>query len=115
MELCFVGPVLCLDMLLVHSKCGPRLSAAASEKLKNRYVLMRTGAREHERESDKRPSIPITVRYVELRDMYLAEEHHDCIQICQEQLKTTVIHPSSISQHFLINTPGMDFRLNLLT
>ncbi|CAF94248.1 unnamed protein product, partial [Tetraodon nigroviridis] len=48
-----------------RAKCGPRLSAAASEKLKNRYVLMRTGAREHERETDKRPSIPITVRYVQ--------------------------------------------------
>lgn len=44
------------------SKCGPRLSAVAAEKLKNRYVLMRSGAREHERETDKRPSIPITVR-----------------------------------------------------
>lgn len=45
-------------------KCGPRLSAAAAEKLKNRYVVMRSGAREHERETDKRPSIPITVRCV---------------------------------------------------
>lgn len=53
-------------MFALCSKCGPRLSAAASEKLKNRYVLMRTGAREHERESDKRPSIPITVRYVQI-------------------------------------------------
>uniref|UniRef100_A0A8C5AXQ0 DNA replication licensing factor MCM5 n=1 Tax=Gadus morhua TaxID=8049 RepID=A0A8C5AXQ0_GADMO len=46
-------------------KCGPRLSAAAAEKLKNRYVVMRSGAREHERESDKRASIPITVRQLE--------------------------------------------------
>lgn len=46
------------------SKCGPRLSAAAAEKLKNRYVVMRSGARDHERETDKRASIPITVRYV---------------------------------------------------
>lgn len=45
-----------------NRKCGPRLSAAAAEKLKNRYVVMRSGAREHERESDKRASIPITVR-----------------------------------------------------
>lgn len=52
-----------LDLMFAHSKCGPRLSAAAAEKLKNRYVVMRSGAREHERESDKRPSIPITVRY----------------------------------------------------
>ncbi|MBN3314918.1 MCM5 factor, partial [Atractosteus spatula] len=48
-----------------RTKCGPRLSAEAAEKLKNRYVLMRSGAREHERESVKRPSIPITVRQLE--------------------------------------------------
>lgn len=47
-------------------KCGPRLSVAAAEKLKNRYVVMRSGAREHERESDRRASIPITVRWVAL-------------------------------------------------
>ncbi|XP_053577356.1 DNA replication licensing factor MCM5 [Bombina bombina] len=46
-------------------KCGPRLSAEAAEKLKNRYILMRSGAREHERESEKRSSIPITVRQLE--------------------------------------------------
>nr|XP_033785334.1 DNA replication licensing factor MCM5 isoform X2 [Geotrypetes seraphini] len=46
-------------------KCGPRLSAAAAEKLKNRYILMRSGAREHERESERRSSIPITVRQLE--------------------------------------------------
>lgn len=51
--------------MFAHSKCGPRLSAAAAEKLKNRYVVMRSGAREHERESDKKPSIPITVRQLE--------------------------------------------------
>uniref|UniRef100_A0A3Q2G980 DNA replication licensing factor MCM5 n=1 Tax=Cyprinodon variegatus TaxID=28743 RepID=A0A3Q2G980_CYPVA len=48
-----------------RTKCGPRLSPAAAEKLKNRYVVMRSGAREHERETDKRPSIPITVRQLE--------------------------------------------------
>ncbi|XP_015687244.1 DNA replication licensing factor MCM5 [Protobothrops mucrosquamatus] len=46
-------------------KCGPRLSAEAAEKLKNRYILMRSGAREHERESDRRSNIPITVRQLE--------------------------------------------------
>jgi len=45
--------------------CGPRLSEAAGEKLKNRYVLMRSGTREHELEMDKRLSIPITVRQLE--------------------------------------------------
>ncbi|XP_030815776.1 DNA replication licensing factor MCM5 [Camarhynchus parvulus] len=46
-------------------KCGPRLSAGAAEKLKNRYVLMRSGTRQHEQESDRRSSIPITVRQLE--------------------------------------------------
>ncbi|KAL7982367.1 hypothetical protein Chor_009965 [Crotalus horridus] len=48
-----------------RAKCGPRLSAEAAEKLKNRYILMRSGAREHERESDRRSNIPITVRQLE--------------------------------------------------
>ncbi|XP_057276607.1 DNA replication licensing factor MCM5 [Pezoporus wallicus] len=46
-------------------KCGPRLSAAAAEKLKYRYILMRNGTRQHEQESDRRSSIPITVRQLE--------------------------------------------------
>ncbi|KAK3932833.1 DNA replication licensing factor Mcm5 [Frankliniella fusca] len=46
-------------------RCGPRLSESAGEKLKNRYVLMRSGTREHEIETDKRMSIPITVRQLE--------------------------------------------------
>ncbi|KAK4832841.1 hypothetical protein QYF61_025861 [Mycteria americana] len=45
-----------------RTKCGPRLSAAAAEKLKNRYILMRSGTRQHEQESDRRSSIPITIR-----------------------------------------------------
>lgn len=45
-------------------KCGPRLSEGAAEKLKNRYVLMRGGAGEHERETGRKTSIPITVRCV---------------------------------------------------
>ncbi|XP_032221696.2 DNA replication licensing factor mcm5-A [Nematostella vectensis] len=47
------------------SKCGPRLSESAAEKLKNRYVLMRSGAKEHERDTEKKISIPITVRQLE--------------------------------------------------
>ncbi len=50
--------------IFVFSKCGPRLSEGAAEKLKNRYVLMRNGAGEHERETGKKTSIPITVRLV---------------------------------------------------
>ncbi|XP_064602896.1 DNA replication licensing factor mcm5-like [Liolophura sinensis] len=49
----------------VRGKCGPRLSAEAAEKLKNRYVLMRNGAGEYERETGKKVSIPITVRQLE--------------------------------------------------
>ena len=48
--------------LSVSSRCGPRLSEAAAEKLKNRYVLMRSGVREHEMDTEKRLNIPITVR-----------------------------------------------------
>ncbi|XP_026696796.1 DNA replication licensing factor MCM5 [Athene cunicularia] len=48
-----------------RTKCGPRLSAAAAEKLKNRYILMRNGTRQHEQESDRRSSIPITIRQLE--------------------------------------------------
>ncbi|XP_066992931.2 DNA replication licensing factor Mcm5 [Anabrus simplex] len=48
-----------------RTRCGPRLSEAAGEKLKNRYVLMRGGTREHELETEKRLSIPITVRQLE--------------------------------------------------
>ncbi|OXB55991.1 hypothetical protein ASZ78_009673 [Callipepla squamata] len=48
-----------------RTKCGPRLSEAAAEKLKNRYILMRSGSRQHEQENDRRSSIPITVRQLE--------------------------------------------------
>ena len=48
-----------------RSRCGPRLSKEACDKLQNRYVLMRSGARSHERESEKKTSIPITVRQLE--------------------------------------------------
>uniref|UniRef100_A0A5F9CBN1 DNA replication licensing factor MCM5 n=1 Tax=Oryctolagus cuniculus TaxID=9986 RepID=A0A5F9CBN1_RABIT len=48
-----------------RAKCGPRLSAEAAEKLKNRYIIMRSGARQHERDSARRSSIPITVRQLE--------------------------------------------------
>ena len=48
-----------------RKKCGPRLSEDAAEKLKNRYILMRNGASEYERETGKRITIPITVRQLE--------------------------------------------------
>uniref|UniRef100_T1J5Z2 DNA replication licensing factor MCM5 n=1 Tax=Strigamia maritima TaxID=126957 RepID=T1J5Z2_STRMM len=48
-----------------RTRCGPRLSKEAGNKLKNRYVLMRNGAKECEHGSDKKLAIPITVRQLE--------------------------------------------------
>ncbi|XP_077300178.1 minichromosome maintenance 5 [Arctopsyche grandis] len=48
-----------------RSRCGPRLSATAGEKLRSRYVLMRSGTVQLEKASEKRLSIPITVRQLE--------------------------------------------------
>ncbi|KAH7645851.1 DNA replication licensing factor mcm5-A [Dermatophagoides farinae] len=48
-----------------RSHCGPRLSAAAAEKLKRQYVIMRNGSREQEKESSKKSPIPITIRQLE--------------------------------------------------
>jgi len=48
-----------------RARCGPRLSTAAADKLKNKYVLMRSGTKEVEAETDKRIAIPITVRQLE--------------------------------------------------
>ena len=45
------------------SKCGPRLSETASEKLRNQYVVMRNGTSIYEREVGKKTAIPITVRW----------------------------------------------------
>lgn len=49
-------------LILSYSTCGPRISDKAANKLKNRYVLMRSGTRAHEMETDKKTNIPITVR-----------------------------------------------------
>ncbi|XP_050508532.1 DNA replication licensing factor Mcm5 [Diabrotica virgifera virgifera] len=48
-----------------RTRCGPRLNPDAAEKLKRRYVMMRSGASQHEKEADKKSSIPITVRQLE--------------------------------------------------
>ncbi len=47
---------------MLISKCGPRLSESASEKLRNQYVVMRNGTSIYEREVGKKTAIPITVR-----------------------------------------------------
>lgn len=48
-----------------RTHCGPRLSADAGEKLRSRYVLMRSGAQQQEKATDKRMTIPLTVRQLE--------------------------------------------------
>ena len=48
-----------------RSRCGPRLSEEAAEKLKNKYVMMRSSTREQEEQTEKRTAIPITVRQLE--------------------------------------------------
>ncbi len=48
-----------------RSRCGPRLSSEAAEKLKNQYVTMRSSTREQEEQTEKRGAIPITVRQLE--------------------------------------------------
>lgn len=58
----FATKALILAYVFENRHCGPRLSAEAAEKLKNRYVMMRGGARQHERDTSKKATIPITVR-----------------------------------------------------
>ncbi|KAK9694351.1 MCM AAA-lid domain [Popillia japonica] len=48
-----------------RTRCGPRLNAEAGDKLKRRYVMMRSGASQHEKEAERKNSIPITVRQLE--------------------------------------------------
>ncbi|RVE55315.1 hypothetical protein evm_000213 [Chilo suppressalis] len=48
-----------------RARCGPRLSPSAAERLRARYVLMRTGAAQQERDAHRRLAIPITVRQLE--------------------------------------------------
>lgn len=58
-------PVLKKYIAYCRSRCGPRISADAAEKLKNQYVLMRGGAGQLERDTGKKSAIPITVRQLE--------------------------------------------------
>lgn len=48
-----------------RTTCAPRLSVEAGEKLKSQYVLMRKGVLNQEKASEKRLTIPITVRQLE--------------------------------------------------
>ncbi|XP_035216251.1 DNA replication licensing factor mcm5-A-like [Stegodyphus dumicola] len=47
-----------------RSRCGPRLSNEAAEKLKNYYLFMRSSSKEHQG-VEKKSNIPITVRQLE--------------------------------------------------
>lgn len=49
--------------IFICSKCGFRFFLEVVEKLKNRYVLMRNGVGEYEREIGKKIIIFIIVRY----------------------------------------------------
>ncbi|XP_014219295.1 DNA replication licensing factor Mcm5 [Copidosoma floridanum] len=48
-----------------RTTCGPRLTVEAADKLKNRYVMMRSSSLQMEKDSNKKSSIPITVRQLE--------------------------------------------------
>ena len=48
-----------------RTRCGPRMTAEAGEKLQNNYVKMRSGTKGVEDETQKRLAIPITVRQLE--------------------------------------------------
>ena len=52
-------------IMFARSRCGPRLSESAGDRLRDRYVRMRGGVFEHEKQSGKRNAIPITVRQLE--------------------------------------------------
>jgi DNA replication licensing factor MCM5 len=58
-------PTLKKFITFCRRRCGPRLSEQAADKLRNRYVVMRGGARQHERDTAKKASIPITIRQLE--------------------------------------------------
>ena len=92
-----------------RSRCGPRLSKEAGEKLQNRYVLMRNSTKEAEDDSQKRLAIPITVRQLEaiirisesLAKMQLqpfAVERHvdEALRLFQVKQITCILYVSSL-------------------
>ncbi|KJE91381.1 minichromosome maintenance complex component 5 [Capsaspora owczarzaki ATCC 30864] len=48
-----------------RTRCGPRISDEAADKLRNHFVAIRKAAKDQERQSGKRSSIPITIRQLE--------------------------------------------------
>ena len=69
-----------------RARCGPRLSRDAGEKLKSKYVLMRSQTKEVEEETDKRIAIPITVRQLEAVIRYYNKPFSLCKRIWLESL-----------------------------
>ncbi|KCV69738.1 hypothetical protein, variant [Fonticula alba] len=49
----------------VRSRCAPRLSPEAADKLANHFVSIRSAVRAHEADSHTRSTIPITIRQLE--------------------------------------------------
>jgi len=89
----------CTLFYFCNRRCGPRLSAEASEKLKNRYVMMRTGTREHEKDTEKRLSIPITVRQLEA-----IIRMSEAVAKMQMQSFATEIHVNEALRLFQVST-----------
>lgn len=59
------------------------MSVEAADKLKNRYVLMRNGAKQHERDTEKKTMIPITVRLGTIRWTLLSYYGYQCfMDVC---------------------------------
>lgn len=65
----FVGPSgtipVALMLTILHSRCAPRLSDQAAEKLSSHFVAIRRQVHAAEMEANTRSSIPITVRQLE--------------------------------------------------
>jgi DNA replication licensing factor MCM5 len=53
------------DKLMVISRCAPRLSPEAAEKLSSHFVSIRKQVHAAELEANARSSIPITIRQLE--------------------------------------------------
>merc|ERR1712018_331567 len=70
-----------------RSRCGPRLSAEAAEKLKNKYVQMRNATKQQKEQTEKRVAIPITVRQLE------------AIVRISESLAKMELQPSAVDRH----------------
>lgn len=60
-----IAKVIWLTFPFPFSRCAPRLSAEASEKLSSHFVALRKQIQQVERDNNERSSIPITIRQLE--------------------------------------------------